>query len=311
MKRMLAILVSLALLAWLAAGGRWHGLAEVVARVPLPALFLALAGFAASYMLRGLRVYDEFRGVAAGRYAACLRLVLVHNAFVNVLPFRGGEAAFPMLLQKNFGVALPRAVASLFWLRLQDAFVVMALAALLVPGLPMLLRIVGVAGVVGVAWWLPRWARAPHNWAEGGKLTAKLARLRDAFADSTGHARYGWLWTVANWTVKLAAQAWLLASLLPAEFQTGAAGALGAELAAILPVQGVAGFGTYEAGAAAAMLPTGIALQSGLQAALALHLFVIAYAVCTGAIAWLVPVANSGGLPRKNQNSDSESTPHD
>ena len=41
--------------------------------------------------------------------------------------------------------------------------------------------------------------------------------------------------------------------------------------------------------AAAALLPSGVPLQAGLQAALALHLFVIACAVTSGAIAWLFP----------------------
>src|SRR5574337_742587 len=134
---------------------------------------------------------------------------------------------------------------------------------------------------------MPRWARRPHSWLEGEGLLHKLGRVRDAFADSTRHARFGWLWTAANWSVKLAAQAWLLAALLPASLASAAAGALGAELASILPVQGVAGFGTYEAGAAAALLPAGIALARGLRAALALHLFVIASALSVGGVAWL------------------------
>jgi hypothetical protein len=50
----------------------------------------------------------------------------------------------------------------------------------------------------------------------------------------------------------------------------------------------VAGFGTYEAGAAAAMLPHDITLATGLQAALVLHLFVIACACSAGLIAWIV-----------------------
>jgi hypothetical protein len=50
--------------------------------------------------------------------------VLIHNAMMNVVPFRGGEAAFPLLLRQSFGIPLPRAIASLFWFRLQDAFVV-------------------------------------------------------------------------------------------------------------------------------------------------------------------------------------------
>lgn len=288
-KRILAVTVSLGLLAWLISDDRWRGVGEVVSRVDRLTLALSTAGFLLSYLLRTLRVFDEFRAQAKGRFGACLRIVLIHNAMVNVVPFRGGEAAFPLLLRQSFGIALPRAVASLFWFRLQDAFVVLALAALVWPGLHPALKALAVAGVLTLAWWLPRWARMPHNWAEGKALTAKLGKIRDAFAESTRHARFGWVWTLANWTVKLAAQASLLAALIPAGIAIGAAGALGAELAAILPIQGVAGFGTYEAGAAAALLPSGIALAAGLQVALALHLFVIACSVTAGAGAWLFP----------------------
>lgn len=287
MKRLLAVALSLALVVWLAYGGRWQGLGEIFRRLSPEVILVAFGGFLTSYGLRALRILDEFRREVGQRYGTCLRIVLIHNALVNVMPFRSGEAAFPLLMRQHFGTPLTRGIASLFWLRLQDAFVVVAMAAVVWPGLPGALRAVGVAGILALAWYLPRWARRPHAWLEGGGLLHKLGRVRDAFADSARHARFGWLWTLSNWTVKLAAQAWLLAALLPAGLQTGAAGALGAELAAILPVQGVAGFGTYEAGSAAAMLPAGIGLEQGLQAALALHLFVIASALLVGALAWL------------------------
>lgn len=288
MKRLLAIVFSLALAAWLASDGRWQGLAEAARRLSPAVVAVAFCGFLASYGLRALRIFEEFRREIGNRFGTCLRIVLLHNALVNVLPFRSGEAAFPLLMRQTFGTPLTRGIASLFWLRLQDAFVVLALAVLVWPKLPPALRAVGVGGVVAIAWYLPRWARQPHAWLEREGLLHKLGRVRDAFAESARHARFGWLWTLANWSVKLAAQAWLLAALLPASLVNGAAGALGAELAAILPVQGIAGFGTYEAGAAAALLPNGIPLERGVQAALALHLFVIASALTVGGLAWLV-----------------------
>ena len=297
MKRMLALLASLALLAWLVSDARWRELGEAFARLSGPALAIGVTGFFISYLLRAARVHDEFRSHAGSRFGACLRIVLLHNAMVNVVPFRGGEAAFPVLLRQTFGTPLNRALASLLWFRLQDALVVAVLATLVWPGLPTALRVVAVVVLIGVAWYLPRWARAPHGWADGRAATARLARLRDAFAESTRHAHFGWVWTIANWSVKLATQAWLLAILLPARPAVGAAGALGAELASILPVQGVAGFGTYEAGAAAALLPHGISFESGVQAAVVLHLFVIACAVGAGGLAWLIPARSVAPAP--------------
>lgn len=289
MKRALAVLASLSLLAWLLMQAGWQGLADLARRLPPEALAIGCAGFLLSYLLRAARVHDEFRSASERRFGSCLRIVLIHNAMVNVVPFRGGEAAFPLLLRQAFGTPLGRAVASLFWFRLQDALVVAVIALLVWPGLPAPVRIAAITGLAAGAWYLPRWARAPHDWAEGGAAAAKLGKLRDAFAESTHHARLGWVWTVANWSVKLATQAWLLGTLLASGLSVGAAGALGAELSAILPVQGVAGFGTYEAAAAAALLPHGIAFQAGLQAALVLHLFVIACAVSAGALAWMLP----------------------
>ena len=74
-------------------------------------------------------------------------------------------------LQFGRGVALPRAIASLFWFRLQDAFVVMALAAIVWPGIHPALKATAVTGVLVLAWWLPRWARAPHAWGEASGFT--------------------------------------------------------------------------------------------------------------------------------------------
>lgn len=290
MKKLLATLLSLALLGWFLSGDRWRTLGEAFAQLGPGVLAWAVAGFFLSYLLRTLRVYEEFRHDTGGRFLTCLRIVLIHNAMVNVIPFRGGEAAFPLLLQRHFGTPLARAMASLFWFRLQDALVVGMVAILVWPSLPVVLRIAGILALIGLAWGLPRWARQPHNWVERGALAGKLGKLRDAFAQSTRHARFGWLWTISNWSVKLAAQAWLLGAVLGAGMALGAAGALGAELAAILPIQGVAGFGTYEAGAAAALLPGGIAFSEGLRAALVLHLFVIACALGAGTLAWLLPV---------------------
>ncbi|MDR2015087.1 MAG: flippase-like domain-containing protein [Azoarcus sp.] len=309
MKRGIAIALTLAFALWLLLEKQqWAAIAAMLEQLPGHAIGLAAAGFFLSYLLRAARVHDEFRHEANGCFGACLRIVLLHNAAVNIVPFRGGEAAFPILLGKLFGTPLTRALASLFWFRLQDALVVTVIAVAAWPGLPAALRLAGVAVLVIFAWALPRWARRPHRPPGEGKF----ARLREAFAESTRHARFGWLWTIANWSVKLAAQAWLLAALLGTGVGVGVAGALGAELAAILPVQGVAGFGTYEAGAAAALLPNGIIFAEGLRAALALHLFVIASSVCAGIIAALLPKTRrpstaKPSVPKSESESKSES----
>ncbi|MDP5239889.1 lysylphosphatidylglycerol synthase transmembrane domain-containing protein [Uliginosibacterium sp. 31-16] len=286
LKRGAGLAITLGLLAWVLHGARWQEVGTSLAHISVLELALAIAAFAASYLLRAARVHDEFAEETGARFVAILRLTLLHNASINILPFRSGEATFPILLNRWFGVPSTRAVVALLWLRIQDAFVVLALAAFVWPNLHPALRAAWIAAVVFAAWLIPVWAaRHPELEARAGKLATTVHRIRAALAESTRHHGRGWLWTIANWSLKLAAQAWLLGALLQDSVWTGLSGALGVELAAILPIQGVAGFGTYEAGGAALLAPHGIPFAAGLNAALALHLFVIASALVAGGLA--------------------------
>lgn len=287
LKRGLGLLITLGFLAWiLSSGVRWHDSLSSLLNLPPLALVLAILAFASTYLLRAGRVYDEFRATPGVRFASILRLTLVHNAMINILPFRSGEAAFPVLLARWFNVPSTRAVVALLWLRIQDAFVVLALAAFVWPGLHPALRALWVAGVVIAAWLIPAWAaRHPEIETQSGRFAASVHKIREALAESTQNNGRGWLWTLANWSLKLLAEAWLLAALLAVSVPSGLAGALGVELASILPIQGVAGFGTYEAGGAALLRAHSIGFQQGLNAALALHLFVIACSLVAGGLA--------------------------
>jgi hypothetical protein len=286
LQRIVALLCSAALIVWFLHSSRADNLAVLVSRVTPWQLAGLIGAFVVTYLLRAGRVFDEFRVDTPVTYPGILRLTLLHNAMVNVIPFRGGEAAFPILLSRWFGVPTTRAVAALLWLRLQDAFVVVALAAFVWPSLPLFARILWVAAVAVAAWAIPAWARNhPEVLPEHGRFARLSIKLRAALAESTRGSGRAWMWTFANWSVKLAAQAWMLALLLSVPLQAGLAGAMGLELAAVQPIQGVAGFGTAEFGGAALLRTHGIMLADGVQAALVLHLFVIACALCAGAAA--------------------------
>ena len=293
--RGLTIVISVALLAWLVADARWQGVGVRLARLDLGALVAVTLLFAASYAMRGARIHGEFRDELAasgqGRraYLRILRLTLVHNALVNLLPFRSGEAAFPVLLARWFGIGTGRAIVSLLWLRAQDATVVLALAALVWPGLALGWRMAAIAVIVGGAWLVPAWTRRhPVGADQEADPSSKFAKLRALLERSTRRNVAGWLWTIANWTVKLIAETWLVGLALGAAGTSAASaalGAIGAELAAILPVQGVAGFGTFEAGGAALLRTQGVDLTTGLEAVLVLHAMVLALALAAGALA--------------------------
>lgn len=283
MKYVVMISLTAAFVVWLVGSGQGSQVMIALGSLPGPLLLLLFAGMIVTYLLRALRVYYEFSDATRGRFAACLQLVLTHNALVNVLPMRAGELSFPVLLKREFGVPMMRSGGSLLWLRAQDAIILAALSVVVWPGLDLLMRIAGVFLLILGGVLLPHVAQRLLSQFSTGKLGTLCAAL----ADSAHHARIGWLWTIANWIVKLTVLSQVFAQLLAADWQVGAAGAVGGELAAISPVQGVAGIGSYEAGAAAALKLSGIAWVDGLNAAFLLHLLVLASALVSAGIALL------------------------
>jgi len=262
-----SIAAGVALLAALVAFTPWRLLAERAATVPPVGWLAATLGMSATYALRAgrLRVEWAWKLAALGLgYRECLRITLLHNAAINVLPMRSGEASYAFLLHRRWGVGLGDAAASLLWLRLQDMMVLGVLGiAILVPA-PLAWRIGFAAlAIVGAATLLPmlvrrihvhaRWARArAHADRAHGrrrKLWHLVAKVAGAFRAARGGAA-AWGYAIANWVLKLGIVGALLASLAALPYGSAFCGALGGELAAVLPLQAPAGVGTYEAGVA-------------------------------------------------------------
>lgn len=265
-----------------------------------------LGGLLLSYALRGARlqvVLDlDNHQVPPRRWLGlrtdALRVILMHNAAVNLLPMRAGELSFPWLASRELGYPVARAVACLLWMRLQDVTVLVGLGIVLWPGLPWPWRAAGLIAIV-LGWKvllasLRAWDRRHPSDASvpAGLLGRWLNKLRHALLESAHHRVAAWLLTLSNWLVKLAAGAVLLASIADTRVLVAWAGALGGELAAIVPLQGPAGFGTYEAGVWAGMatnLGTASAqLAQAVPAAIALHLCFLVCAVVAGVVALLL-----------------------
>ena len=260
-----SIAAGLAVLALLVAFTPWRLLAERVATVPWPGWVGATLGMSATYALRAGRLRAEWlwklRALGLG-YRECLQVTLLHNAAINVLPMRSGEASYSFLLHRRWGVGLGDATASLLWLRLQDMMVLGVLGiAILVPA-PLAWRIgCAAAAILAAATLLPllvrrihlhaRWSRARAH--ASARRTRKawhlVAKVAAAFRAARGGAA-AWGFAIANWMLKLGIVGVLLASLANLPLGAGFCGALGGELAGVLPLQAPAGVGTYEAGVA-------------------------------------------------------------
>jgi len=287
-KILIAAILSLTFVWWFLTRATLMGFVQGLLHVDAWVWGLVATGLLLSYGLRAWRIAHEFRSYEGMRFGVAFRVVLWHNASVNVMPFRTGEAAFPLLLRRAAGVPLVRSAATLLWLRLQDACTLLMLGIWTWPQSSLLLRVT-LSGIVllGVAglWWL---ARRPGQWSLSERWP-RLSQLREALAHASEHAQHSWLVTFSNWAIKLCVQALVLQSVLQAAWGVGLAGALGAELSALSPIQGVAGFGSYEAGSAAAMQLLGIDWVHGLQAAALMHLVMLVSSLFWAALAWLWP----------------------
>jgi hypothetical protein len=277
---------------------------------------IATGGMLASYCVRGLRLHAEWRSRLPVARLECIQLAILHTAAVNVVPFRGGEASYPLMVKHRWNVPLLRASLSLAWLRLQDMMIVSSVAIIVFfPG-----SWYSAMLVVFALWLLayialraakreisrPTGAYAgtrPPSTKWRGRLHKAAQTLADAVSESRG-GRMAWVFAAMNWTIKLSVLAFLLNSVTPLTLLSSVGGGLGGEFASALPVQPLLGAGTYEAGVLFGMAATGTALDAGLQrylgAAIVLHVFLISLSSVAGLLVLLwVRLGGSITVPAK------------
>jgi uncharacterized membrane protein YbhN (UPF0104 family) len=73
-------------------------------------------------------------------------------------------------------------------------------------------------------------------------------------------------------------------------------GVAAGDITSVLPIHGVAGAGTYEAGVVAGLVPFGLPASAAVQAAVNLHLFVLGSTLLSGLLSVFLP-RNSEARP--------------
>lgn len=318
LKQAIGWILGLALLGWLLHKLPLDALPAALARIDALVWAQALGGLIFSYALRASRMQVVMapppRRLVAGK--GVWRVMLMYNAALNLLPFRGGELSFPWFAARELGLSTAHSVAAWLWMRIQDVAVLALLGVLAWPGFTfehrlglVALWLLGVLLMRPVArlvfgWMLPaQIENDPRGWVQFA------AKLRLALEDPTHHHPLSWVYTFANWVVKLASGSVLIAAACGASFTAAWAGALGGELVVILPVQGPAGFGTYEAGVAAGMAWLGgsdsVSPHAAALAALCWHVTMLVVSTLGGLAAGLRP----GSLGKLSQPMPPETGP--
>ncbi len=287
-------LLVLAAFAW--AIHHWWGFDRLLAPwslVPITLVALVVAAQLASYSLRALRIYLADVRIPRGQWPRCLQLILLNNALNLLLPARTGEASFPILLQRWFGVPMAEAAGTLLWLRLLDLNVLGVLALLTfapalmplpAPVWPLLALAAALVPLLApvLNQWLSR--RLQNSQGKAAKLSHKLlagvpTRLQQVGLDLA----LSW----SAWGIKLAALAAVFAALAQLQPVAALLGAIGGDLSTVLPIHTPGGFGTYEAGVIAFASPLAKPTPALLAAAVNLHVLVLGIALAAGAGAWL------------------------
>lgn len=273
----------------------WFGWARLLVpwRSLAPAqVFAAAVVVYLSYGIRALRLYDYFRTEMRGAYPLCLRLFLQHNMLNNLMPMRSGELSFPWLMARYFKIPPIRSLPVLLWFRLLDLHTLLAIGLLVVlNGSQRLAAIAGLVLWLGVplaAYHLSGWLRGLLGDGGTARWRRLLVRLLASLPQTGRDFWASWCWTWLNWLAKLGAFSWVLVQFLPLPVGVAWMGVIAGDLTSVLPVHGVAGAGTFEAGVVAGLAPFGVAPAAALPAAVNLHLFLLGCAVFGGLLTLLV-----------------------
>lgn len=246
-----------------------------------------------SYGLRAWRVYDYFIVDTRGHWGMCLRLSLQHNLLNNLLPMRTGELSFPILMSRCFAVPPMRSVPGLLWFRLLDLHTLIAFTLFIIAE-----RFVGANAslVLGLTWLLiPALAyRLCGVWQSRlapntSKAALFIKRALESLPQNNRQFWRSWLWTVLNWSIKLGVFAWVLTLFADIPLKAAWIGATIGDFTSVLPIHGVAGAGTYEAGVVAGLVPLNIDPTEALMAAVNLHLFMLGCTLLAGLLSLLLP----------------------
>jgi uncharacterized membrane protein YbhN (UPF0104 family) len=263
----------------------WARILDVWRGLDMAAVAGALGLLLLTYVLRALRIRDYFRAETGGRFTQLLRMSQLHTVLNVLLPFRSGEASFPLLLRTEFGVPLARGTSALLVMRALDLHALLAAG-----GFGLVLTADGAAW----AWmlWalflcLPAVGYAAQAPALGLAMRVSPTRAKPLLAgvaqglpESGAQFARAWAMTLVNWFAKIAVLAAVLALMGVQPPQAAIGGALGGELSSVLPVHAPGGVGSYPAAIGLGAAAFGFDADGGqidvlAQAGINLHLLVL------------------------------------
>ncbi len=265
----------------------FHNLNRILRELSLPFLALSLLLYTFTYYFRAKRFTVFFPNIDTKDLAA---VMAVHTFFNNLLPFRSGEASFPIILKKLFGVEGVISSAALVVARLFDLLSLSILFTAATLGVSLNNRkFLWVSILVGVFIILVL--------ILGFKLL-KFLKKRFGFAaalfffftefKSVRNLFLVFLYSLLNWTTKFTAFYFIMkAGKLKLNFFESTFAATFGELTTVLPIHSIGGFGTYEAGLVGGFALLGFKGSYALTVAFYFHLLLFVMSGLLALTGWI------------------------
>ena len=284
-------LVSLAVLAvftyFLVEYGVFFKLKEIVLSLRPEYLALSLLFYLATYIFRAVRFSVMFPDISVLELSA---VMAVHTFFNNVLPFRSGEASFPIILRKLFGVDIAISSVALLFARVLDIFslsLLFSVSAFAVATknkgllwIPLLISVV-LLGTLFLG------AKAVKKLKNRFSILGNISSFFHGFI-SLNSSLLLFLFSLLTWLFKFVSFLFILKAgdVELSFFQTVFSSTFG-ELTSILPVHSVGGFGTYEAGLTGGFKLLGIKTDRALTVAFYFHIVLLSMSAVLAGLGWI------------------------
>ena len=324
---LLAAVATVAVLVAIIAFSRPDTIARVIESLGWSGAALVVALYATSQFLRTARVWIALRVVDRPTFRSLLGIVSMHQCLNHLLPFRVGEASFPLLMKRYAAVSAATSISLLLVVRLQElAVLVVFFGGALVGrsfqangGFPtswlLALAAAGAVVLAAVSRILPILLGAASTMLRGAKPLPSLAagkeriagfldRLRAEWIAPVSPARRGlaWLLTIAIWfNTCLISLEGLRYSGLKISYLETVLGSTVASLSNVLPINAFGSFGSIEAGWTFGFAALGFDPRNVLAVAFVFHILLMLFLVVAALIswAWLHTARKGGAAPAR------------
>jgi hypothetical protein len=259
----------------------WNAALAKLEELPMGFMVMCAVGWSLSFVFRSLRFQSEWKSEGHVPFLLALKTTCLHNAAVLLVPMRAGELGYPVLVRQLFNVPWQQCLRSLMWLRFQDGVVLLAMALVLLPWVPLSGRLAGLFMALVVWWALSFFAK--KWWLRMLRSRHSIMRHLRSFLHQRSDA-WGWAWSAANWTCKIGVVSAMLQHLTDLDLLQSLQGALTGELSALLPVSGPAGLGTYEVGVWAGLGLPWSEMKNLMASVLFTHLFFLCVSLLGAAL---------------------------